>query len=297
MPEAASTAFRQAQLLPLVERHMGMRVLRWSGSAPECEALVLLHGMGDGADVWRATVARLRTHSVGEVIAIELPGHWGSDWQADGHYRLERMATQVATVISTLSQRPISLAGHSLGGRLAALLASRGAVDLAAVILIDLSPEPSDQGQNAVYDHIEALNEPPFLGARLSEIATSRLPFCTPEAVTAYLQAAVEALPGGARRAVDPSVMEIDVTLDDIPMDLWQLFEQIRCPVGILRGAYSSLLPAPVAHRAALRVRQCCGYHTIPRAGHAIPLEQPAHLADKIMQCLTEAQSPKTALW
>ncbi len=279
--------------LPVVETHFGLRVLRWRSDHTGHPPLVLLHGMGDGADLWHATVAELFRHDPGEIIAIGLPGHWGSEWQADGHYTLEQSTALVASVIAAVTRGPLALVGHSLGARIAAVLASRHALALTALVLVDMSPESSDEGQDAVGAHIDALNTPPFEAKRLTEIATARLPFCAPDAVAAYLQGAVKALPCDAERAVDPSVLEIDMLLDGAPADFWQILESIRCPVGILRGAYSSLLTARVAHGAALSLRHCCGYHTIPRAGHAIPLEQPVLLARKIVQCLQEATSHK----
>ncbi len=60
MPEAATT--------PEVMQAQGLRVLRWKGQGGGVP-LVLLHGMGDGADVWRATVAALRHWHPGDILA------------------------------------------------------------------------------------------------------------------------------------------------------------------------------------------------------------------------------------
>ncbi|MGX5664963.1 alpha/beta fold hydrolase [Rhizobium daejeonense] len=84
--------------------------------------LVLLHGFGGGAFVWRDVIDRLPADL--PVIAYDLPGHAGS-LHADGIGGAGRMAR---AILSDLDRRGIGafhLAGHSLGGAAAALIALR----------------------------------------------------------------------------------------------------------------------------------------------------------------------------
>ncbi|PZU88816.1 MAG: alpha/beta hydrolase [Shinella sp.] len=84
--------------------------------------LVLLHGFGGGAFVWCDVIDRLPADL--PVIAYDLPGHAGS-LHAEGLGGAGRMAK---VIISDLDSRGIPafhLAGHSLGGATAALIALR----------------------------------------------------------------------------------------------------------------------------------------------------------------------------
>ncbi len=266
---------------PIIGAVGGLRVLRWAGLDQNATTLVLLHGMGDGADVWRATVARFRSLYLGDILAVELPGHWGSDWRADGYYGLVETAQRVCDAIGASVTGPLCLAGHSLGARIATYIATRKIIALDSVVLIDMNPDPSEDGWDAVHDHIDALNHPPFDGPVLSQIAIDRLPFCDPAAVRQYLDAAVDSLAKTACHSVDPAVLEFDVT----DADCWALLATIPCPTAIIRGALSSILPATVAHRSAMTLRSCLGFHVVPKAGHAIPLEQPDRLAALLHTC------------
>lgn len=284
MPEAATPELMQAQ---------GLRVLRWPGDGGGVP-LVLLHGMGDGADVWRATVAALRQWHRGDILAPDLPGHWGSAWQDNGYYRLSGMATQIAGALTPLVQGPVRLIGHSLGGRIGACIAATGTMALQDLALVDMAPEAAEAGLAAVHAHIDALNHPPFDADRLAAIAAARLGLADQAAIAAYLQGAVTALPPGARHAVDPAVIELDATLDGIATDMWDLLARIPCPVTVLRGAHSGVVSGPVAHRTALQVRQCQGFAVIAGAGHAVPLEQPRALSEALLR-LAPAARPEAA--
>ncbi|TVP72275.1 MAG: alpha/beta hydrolase [Rhodobacteraceae bacterium] len=295
LARACSSAMPAAMApgLPEPEIHMlhGLRCLFWRQTAVDAPALVLLHGMGDGADTWRASVAHLRALHAGAIIALDLPGHWGSDWQEDGHYQLHQTALRVARVIADLTVGPVHLVGHSLGGCIAAYLACQRMATLNALVLVDTTPErdPDAPGSQAVQAHIDALNEPPFDAARLAAIAASRLPLGDAPALASYFDAATKTLPAGARRYVDLSALDFDMSVDGVEVDFNEIFAAIGCPVGFVRGAFSSLLSARVAHGAALAVQNCCGYHTIAQAGHALMLEQPQAVAHAIARCLQDA--------
>lgn len=92
---------------------------RISGDIHAAVPLVLLHGFGAGAYVWRQVMAGLAGDC--PVIAYDLPGHCGS-LHSEGIGGAGRMAR---AVIADLDRRGIAafhLAGHSLGGAVAAIL-------------------------------------------------------------------------------------------------------------------------------------------------------------------------------
>ncbi len=54
---------------------------------------------------------------------------------------------------------------------------------------------------------------------------------------------------GGVRLHYDPAIGEAYADLAEADIDLWELWDQIRCPVLLLRGGDSPLLTAAVAER------------------------------------------------
>jgi pimeloyl-[acyl-carrier protein] methyl ester esterase len=94
--------------------------------------LVLLHGWSSNLGIWQELAARLARRF--RVIAIDLPGHGGSDWDA----RAASPAAQAWRVHETLTPLTsrYALLGWSLGGQLALDLAAAmpaGIVRLALV--------------------------------------------------------------------------------------------------------------------------------------------------------------------
>ena len=86
------------------------------------EPLLLLHGIGANARTWgRAAEAFARRR---RVIAPDARGHGLSDRPASGYRDLDYVA-DVEALLPQLSDQPLDVAGHSLGGRIAAELAAR----------------------------------------------------------------------------------------------------------------------------------------------------------------------------
>jgi pimeloyl-ACP methyl ester carboxylesterase len=85
-------------------------------------AVVLEAGMNCGAASWRRVMPLLAPHL--RVAAYDRAGLGGSA-PAPGLVTIDRMIDDLASVITGLAAGPCVLAGHSLGGLLAQLLAFR----------------------------------------------------------------------------------------------------------------------------------------------------------------------------
>lgn len=108
------------------------------GAAP----VVLLHGLLGSATNWRTVGLELRRELQRDVVALDLPGH-GRSPPPPAPLTLESMADAVA---STLRARPWSshwdVVGHSLGGKVAAMLALRHPALVRSLAIVDISLAP-----------------------------------------------------------------------------------------------------------------------------------------------------------
>lgn len=88
------------------------------------QTLVLLHGLGCSqrsfAGVWRE-----EAFDACNVLSLDLPGFGDSDRPEDFSYRLEDHASLLAEFLQLLGLPGIHLLGHSMGGAVAVLAASR----------------------------------------------------------------------------------------------------------------------------------------------------------------------------
>lgn len=87
--------------------------------------LVLIHGLGHQRQAWDAVLGSLTPHR--DVITLDLPGHGESPPLRGGRNgAIDEMAGEVAALMSSLGLHRPHVAGNSLGGALALVLASRG---------------------------------------------------------------------------------------------------------------------------------------------------------------------------
>lgn len=106
---------------------MGLAFTR-AGSGPP---LVLIHGLGHRRQAWDPVLDRLTPHR--EVITLDLPGHGdspplpvpGGDHAARQN-AVATMADEIAGLLASLGVERPHVAGNSLGGALALVLAARG---------------------------------------------------------------------------------------------------------------------------------------------------------------------------
>lgn len=101
--------------------------------------VVFLHGLfGQGRNfngIAKALLPDARS------ILVDLPDHGRSPWTE--RVDLEAWADDVAATIREAAQTPVNLVAHSLGGKVAMLLALRHPELVSKLVVVDISPVPS----------------------------------------------------------------------------------------------------------------------------------------------------------
>lgn len=96
--------------------------------------LLLLHGLGASSFSWRDNLGALSRHF--RVIAPDIPPHGRSPAPLDGDYRLEALTQGVLDFMDRRGFGQTVVAGNSLGGGLALLLAREDPDRIKALILL-----------------------------------------------------------------------------------------------------------------------------------------------------------------
>lgn len=221
---------------------------RWHG--PEgALPLVLLHGLTESADMWRAIAPRLARRR--EVIAWDARGHGASDWAADAIYTGDAHFADVVGALDALGIERCDLAGFSMGGSVAILTAGALPERIARLVVVDAYPDPEmSPGSRQVAEWLASL-------AGRDDLT---LPF-DPAIARAFAE---ELACDQPRR-----------------LDLWPFWEAGPQPALIVRGALSTVLTEPMAAEMVRR-RPGARLVTVPDVGHAIPALRPAALAQVI---------------
>jgi 2-succinyl-6-hydroxy-2,4-cyclohexadiene-1-carboxylate synthase len=230
--------------------------------------LVLLHGFTQTGRSWQpvrdALAGRYRA------VAPDLPGH--------GDFAQRRPASFAAcdAYVRALADPPFTVAGYSMGGRIALHAALSLGGLIGRLVLIGASPGIADPAERAarrardeaLAGRIEAIGieafvrewsaQPLFAGTPrgIAERADGDRLRNTPEGLAAAL------------RGLGTGVMP----------PLWDRLGEIRVPVDLVVGARDEKFRA-IAERMAVSLPDA-RLHVVPGAGHAVGLEAPGAIVD-----------------
>jgi pimeloyl-ACP methyl ester carboxylesterase len=236
----------------------GLRTQAGGGGEP---LLVLLHGLGATADVWRGWWPLLAERWPGRWIAPDLPGHGGSPPLAA--YTFDDLAAAVASVVQP-SERIVVL-GHSLGGVVGLALASdRFPVPVHAVIGLGIKVVWTDEDLSRA----QAVARRPLAWFGSRDEAAAR--YLRVSGLAGLLPADDPAVDAGLRErdgrwrlAMDQGAFAVGAP------DMAQLLAESRAVVTLARGEHDPMnTDKQLARLGAPTV-------TIPGLGHNAHVESP----------------------
>ncbi len=121
--------------------------------------LVFVHGLAGRLEHWSAQLEVLDPAQCG--IAIDLPGHGGSDIAADGDYSIPALAAAIAAVADGLDLRRLVLVAHSLGATAAIEYAGSHRQRVAGLLLVDPSGDQSRMSGTRRARYLESIRRNP----------------------------------------------------------------------------------------------------------------------------------------
>lgn len=130
----ARAAIRSAE----VEGH---RLHYWDSGDSNKPVLVLLHGFGASKENWSYLTPLLRSQY--RILAPDLPGFGNSTYRSEECYRVDTQARRIATWLRQLGMTQVHLAGSSMGGAIAALIAARHPSLVAGLCLMNAAGAPA----------------------------------------------------------------------------------------------------------------------------------------------------------
>lgn len=131
---------------------------------PPRGAVILAHGGGQTRHSWRGTAERL-AGAGWAAVTIDQRGHGDSAWVEDGDYSYDAFAADLEAVAGQVAARiglPPALIGASLGGMAGMIAAGERTADIAALVLVDITPSVKREGVACVLDFMGAHAEEGF---------------------------------------------------------------------------------------------------------------------------------------
>lgn len=275
-----------------------VRFLAWDG--PSERTFVLVHGLGGMHANWLAVAPELARF--GRVIVPDLPG-FGLSPLAGRSASLSGLRRWLGNFVRSVADGPVVVAGNSMGGGLAMMLAAYEP-DLVGGIVLTGSvfpwapgglPSPVVAGGFALYrvpgigawaveQRIGRMNPERMVRLSLRFVAADprRIP---PEIVDEHVRVV------RARRAdPDAAAAFLEATrslmgLGARPEVAHRIMDAVACPVLVVHGRRDRFVPAAFAEEA-LREHPAWRYRFLPDVGHVPQLEAPARWLDAVGEWL-----------
>lgn len=230
--------------------------------------LVFLHYWGGSARTWDLVVDRLAGR---DVLTADFRG-WGRSSSLSGPYTLRRLANDTLAVIADAGVTDYVLVGHSMGGKVAQLIAATRPAGLRKIILV--GPGPAKPAAQVTPEYREALSraydsDESVARARDDILTATELP----ESIAS--QIAVD-----SRSSADAARTEWP--LRGIAEDITEHTRMISVPALVVAGENDRVEPVGVLLDNLVPYLSGADFTVIPKTGHLIPLEAPADLVDAI---------------
>ena len=230
--------------------------------------LVLLHGFTQTGRSWQPVrdvlAARYRA------VAPDLPGHGQFAWRRPASF------SACDAYVRALTDEDFTLAGYSMGGRVALHAALSIGSRIRRLVLVGASPGIEDAGEReqrraadaALADRIEAIGMEAFAREWGQQPLFAGMPRGIADQVDADRRRNTAEGLAAALRGLGTGVMP----------PLWDRLGEPAMPVELVVGERDEKFRA-IAERMAGRMRDA-RVHVVPGAGHAVHLERPEAVAD-----------------
>jgi pimeloyl-ACP methyl ester carboxylesterase len=236
-------------------------------------ALVFIHYWGGSRRTWSEVIAPLSKRF--RCIAVDLRG-WGKSDRHVDEYSLFAQADDVEGVIEALKVKDFVLVGHSMGGKIAQILAGRRPDGLRALVLVaPAPPTPLHVPDAQKRSMLASYTTPEGIGDALKVINHR------PLTIAQRLQVTEDSL-GGAEAA------KIAWVSEGMALDISKEPASIAEPVCVIVGSADQVEKEAALRGALLPLVPHAKFVTIEGVGHLSPLEGPEEVAEAMSNFLAD---------
>ena len=225
--------------------------LEW-GDPQAKRVVVCAHGYSGNARDFDYLAGRLASGA--RVVCIDFPGRGDSQWLPSAlEYNLPQFASDARALIERLGAKQVDWVGTSMGGLVGMQLAAQPASPVRRLVLNDVGAYLPMDALRAIARHLEAPDSFPSLEAVEKHLRRTRREWGPIEESLWPAMARHHARPlrpGSERWRLhfDPRIARLVRPVPFSPgLSFWDAWYRVRCPVLVMRGERSDVLPADVA--------------------------------------------------
>jgi pimeloyl-ACP methyl ester carboxylesterase len=229
--------------------------LEWGDPKNE-RVLVCVHGLTRCARDFDTLAAAMSDRY--RVICPDVAGRGDSGWLPDPMlYQIPQYLADMVTLVARLDAESVHWVGTSMGGLIGMALAAQPDTPVTKLVINDAGPVvakvsleriASYVGMAPVFPNIEAAEKyVRLVSATFGPHTDAEWRFLTEVVLRKNAD-------GGLRLHYDPKLAEpFRATMPEKDLELWPLWDAIRCPTLVLRGAESDLLTRDTCEKMAGR--------------------------------------------
>ena len=223
--------------------------LEW-GDARNERVLMCVHGLGRCARDFDALAAALSDPALSNhyrVVCPDVAGRGDSDWLPDPMlYQLPQYLADMVTLIARLDVERVDWVGTSMGGLIGMALAAQPKTPVSKLVINDAGPvitKVSLERIAAYFGKAPSFPDMATVEKYVRAVSASFGPHS--DAEWRFLTEVVvrKNADGTLRLHYDPKIAEpFRATMPERDLELWPLWDAIRCPTLVVHGAQSDLL-------------------------------------------------------
>ena len=236
--------------------------------------ILLVHGLSYFSYDWLEVMAALGAER--ECVALDQRGFGDSTWSPSRDYSVPAMAQDLDNLLDHLGWQRAVVCGHSMGGRASAYLTAKQPQRLAALVLVDYTPDNAPAGSTRVAQSVAGAPDV------FASVEDAMRHFGAPASKRERFEAYLKPVPGGFALKRDTHFrdqfrkMLATGERPKLGVDMWQVLGEVSCPALVVRGSRSDLF----APETVARVKSVKSHFTVVEvdAPHNIPGENPQGL-------------------
>jgi pimeloyl-ACP methyl ester carboxylesterase len=235
--------------------------------------LLCVHGLTRNGRDFDTIAEALSAHY--RVVCPDMPGRGRSDYLAvPADYDFRMHLADLAALIARLDVEGLDWLGTSMGGTLGVLMAAQPSNPIRRLVVNDVGPPLPKAAADRIISYVGL--DPSFPSLEAMETALRQIyavfgPLGDAQMRKLTVDSARRKPDGSYGFAYDPHIADAFKATPPEGVDLWPVWEAVKCPVLLLRGAVSDVLPREVADEVVRRIPQA-KLVEFAGIGHAPPL-------------------------
>lgn len=244
--------------------------IQWLSEKPTNENIICVHGLTRNCRDFDPLAQALQQNA--NVYCPDIAGRGQSDWLLNPqNYGFPTYMADMAAFMSHIRKEKITWLGTSMGGLIGMMLAAYPNSPIEKLILNDVGPYIPYASLAPIAQYVKntpEFDDPAALEAHLRLIHAGFGPLSDEEWKHLAQHSTKHTASGKLTFHYDPQIAVPMENASEQDVDLWPVWEQIKCPVLIIRGEHSPLLTKETADEMLKRGPDA-ELIEIPQSAHA----------------------------